>query len=308
LAIIAALAAYFDVPKSKVTLEHGGKSKLKVFKILLLISLLFLPAFASDAAEIISPTFAYQGKVIKVEIVSAEAGLTATGAFLGQKFKLFPSESGYKGIVGIPIDQKIGQFPLAVTLMGSDNKQQQLIINIDVSKTVFPISRFWLPPARNKLRARTIVDDEWGRIEKVLLVEEQDQRWGGKFVLPVQGERSQSFGQREIINNKPAGNHRGVDLAVNVGTAVKAPNSGKVVFAGKLNAFGGTMVVDHGQGIHTLYFHLSKFVAKVGDLVKPGTIIALSGNTGISSGAHLHWAMSVHDLRVDPLQWTQQEL
>ena len=90
-----------------------------------------------------------------------------------------------------------------------------------------------------------------------------------------------------------------------IGTKVKAANNGKVVFAQKLSAFGGTIVIDHGQGVHTLYFHLSKFLAVVGQEVSKGTVIALSGNSGISSGPHLHWGMSVHDLRVNPLQWTK---
>jgi murein DD-endopeptidase MepM/ murein hydrolase activator NlpD len=99
-----------------------------------------------------------------------------------------------------------------------------------------------------------------------------------------------------------------VDIAAAVGTKVKAPNAGKVVFGEKLKAFGGTMVLDHGQGVHTLYFHLSKLLAEVGAKVEKGTVIALSGNTGVSSGAHLHWGMSVHNLRVDPIQWTKYEI
>ena len=68
------------------------------------------------------------------------------------------------------------------------------------------------------------------------------------------------------------------------------------------------MVVDHGQGIHTLYFHLSRFVAEVGQNVSKGAVIAFSGNSGVSSGPHLHWGMSVQNLRVDPMQWVKYEM
>jgi len=98
-----------------------------------------------------------------------------------------------------------------------------------------------------------------------------------------------------------------MDIAVLPGSHVLAANNGKVVFAKKLKAFGGTVVVDHGQGIHTLYFHLSKFVAKAGEAVNKGQLLALSGNTGVSSGPHLHWGMSAHNLRVDPSQWVKNE-
>ena len=123
--------------------------------------------------------------------------------------------------------------------------------------------------------------------------------------MPVNGSVSMLFGTREFVNRKPRGQHRGLDLAVPAGTEVGAANSGKVVFAQKLKAFGGTVVIDHGQGIHSLYFHLSKFLAQVGDDVTKGQLVALSGNSGISTGPHLHWGMSVHNLRVDPLQWTK---
>jgi murein DD-endopeptidase MepM/ murein hydrolase activator NlpD len=76
-----------------------------------------------------------------------------------------------------------------------------------------------------------------------------------------------------------------------------------VVFADDLKAFGGTVVIDHGQGVNTLYFHLSKIGVTVGQSIKKGEAIGLTGNTGISSGPHLHWGLSVHNVRVDPNQW-----
>ena len=269
-----------------------------------MIALLVFPAFAFDVA---CPQAAWQGKVVEISLLSVEAN-AVSGLFLDQKFKLYKNENGFSGVVGVPINQKPGYYGLILTINFDNGRTEEIRQTITVRPTRFPVTRFYLPPARNKLRAPQIVDDEWGQIEKVLLVEADDRRWQGEFSLPTTAVISQGFGHREVINNKPAGNHRGVDIAAMSGSPVKAPNAGKVVFAGKLKAFGGTMVLDHGQGIHTLYFHLSKFIANVGEEVEKGTAIALSGNTGISSGAHLHWAMSVHNLRVDPMQWVEQEL
>jgi len=271
---------------------------MRFIKVILLVCLLVSPTLATQEA--------WQGKTLKVALGSA--GVAASGFFLGQEFKLYPDDNRLRGVVGVPINQKPGSYTLVLNVKFVDGRTEEIRQAIMVRPTRFPVTRFYLPPARNKLRARQIVDDEWGRIEKVLLVEDEDQRWQGKFSLPTKAIISQGFGHREIINNKPAGNHRGVDIAAISGTAVKAPNAGTVVFADKMRAFGGTMVIDHGRGVHTLYFHLSEFIAAVGEEVKKGTTIALSGNTGISSGAHLHWAMSVHNLRVDPMQWVEQEL
>jgi murein DD-endopeptidase MepM/ murein hydrolase activator NlpD len=212
------------------------------------------------------------------------------------------------GIIGVPIDQKPGYYDLKLIITYKYGRTETRMKRMKVWTTRFPFSKFWLRPSKNKLRSPKIVNNEWAQIEKVLIVKDPNQHWKGKFLSPVGGTMSQGFGHRQIINNKRAGSHRGVDYAVLVGTKVRSPNSGKVVFVKRLQAFGSTLVLDHGQGIHSLYFHLSRIFPKIGDEVKKGDIIALSGDSGVSSGAHLHWGMSVHNLRVDPLQWVKYEI
>ncbi len=256
----------------------------------------------------LSSPVAWQGKVLIVGITSAESVRNVSGKFLNQNFKCHKRGDGFRGIVGVPINQKPGHYDLALTITQQDGTSEDLNKRMKVWATKFPFSKFWLKPSRNKLRTRQIINDEWAQIEKMLLLEDPVQYWDGRFSWPAKARISQGFGHRQIINGKRSGSHRGVDIAVPTGTEIKASNHGKVVFAKKLKAFGGTMVIDHGQGVHTLYFHLSKMIATVGEKVDKGTIIALSGNSGISSGAHLHWGMSVHNLRVDPMQWMKYEI
>jgi len=274
----------------------------------LLISLfLFCLPTTAELKIMTNPKVAWQGKVLVVK-VPAKGMSKVDALFLSKKYKFFKKGDFFKGIVGVPINQKPGHYKLKLFVARQDGSKEQVIKKMKVWETKFPFTKFWLKPARNKLRARKIVNNEWAEIEKTLLVENPKQRWKGKFTWPVKGPVSQGFGHRQIINNKRSGNHRGVDIAIVTGTKINAPNDGKVVFAKKMKAFGGTIVLDHGHGIHTLYFHLSKFMAKVGQNVSKGDLIALSGNSGISSGAHLHWGMSVHNLRVDPMQWVKHEL
>ena len=256
----------------------------------------------------LSSPVAWTGKVITVAVVSAEGVTSVKAKFLGKTVNCFKQEQGFRGIIGVPVEQKPGYYKLKLIFAKQDGTVRTRTKQIKVWATKFPFSKFWLKPSRNKLRTRRIINNEWAQIEKVLLVESSQKKWRGAFSWPVKDRVSQAFGFRQIINGKKCGAHRGVDIAVPSGTPIKAPNRGKVVFAQKLKAFGGTMVVDHGQGIQTLYFHLSKLIAKVGQEVEAGTVIALSGNSGISSGAHLHWGMSVHNLRVDPLQWIKHEI
>lgn len=274
----------------------------------LLILSLQIITFAQKMDFDNEPDVAWCGKVTQIKISSLEGVAKIEASFLDKKFECYKNASGFEGIIGVPINQKPGYYNLKLIITQSNGEVFEEVKSLKIWSTKFPFTKFWLKPARNKLRARSLINEEWAQIEKVLIVEEPEQRRKGKFSLPCEGPISQGFGHRQIINGKSAGNHRGVDIAVITGTEIKAPNHGKVVFAQKLKAFGGTLVIDHGQGIHTLYFHLSKFIAQVGQHVSKGEPIALSGNSGISSGAHLHWGMSVHNLRVDPMQWVKHEI
>jgi murein DD-endopeptidase MepM/ murein hydrolase activator NlpD len=272
------------------------------------LSLVLVNQAFCDLQIITEPNIAWQGKIVRVKLAAPEGVSTVKGSFLGQKFLCYKSGDDYRGIIGIPINQKPGYYNLRLIITHQDGRSETLTKRMKLWSTRFPFSKFWLTPAKDKLRAREIIDNEWVQIEKSLIVANPIQLWQGKFIKPVEAEITQGFGHRQIINRRRAGSHRGVDFKALVGTKVRAPNRGKVVFVKRLKAFGGTLVLDHGQGIHTLYFHLSKVFPKVGDEIKKGDIIALSGDSGVSSGAHLHWGMSVHNLRVDPLQWIKYEI
>ncbi|MFA5114286.1 MAG: M23 family metallopeptidase [Candidatus Margulisiibacteriota bacterium] len=256
-------------------------------------------------AGIAAASTARQGGSFELVLSSAEGVAAGQVRFLQKNISFFPAGPAQKAIVGIPCELKPGNYPLILHLTKQDGSTEERRGSVKVARTKFPTVSFWLKPAKKKLLARDIIGEEWALIERVLVREDPAQHWVGKFIRPTSGEVSMVFGTQEYINRKKRGQHRGFDIAVPIGTRVKAANNGKVVFAQKLTAFGGTIVVDHGQGVHTLYFHLSKFLAPVGQTISKGDIIALSGNSGISSGPHLHWGMSVHNLRVDPNQWTK---
>lgn len=284
---------------------------MRFFLYWIFIALILINPSIGDNQDLrinIDPPIAWQGKIIKVRVASAEGIASVSGVFIKKKFKCYRSGDDFKGVVGVPINQKTGHYNLRLIVTRNDGSTEKIVKKLKVWATKFPFTKFWLKPARNKLRARKTINDEWGQVAKTLIIEGQKQLWGGKFAWPTKGPISQGFGHRQIINGKRSGNHRGIDIAVPSSTKIFAPNAGKIVFAKRLKAFGGTIVLDHGQGIHTLYFHLSKFVAKIGTPVNKGELIAYSGNSGISSGPHLHWGMSVHDLRVDPKQWMKNEI
>lgn len=120
------------------------------------------------------------------------------------------------------------------------------------------------------------------------------------FDKPVSGRLSSPFGLRRFFNGQERNAHSGLDFAVPTGTPVKAPADGVVTIVADYYFNGKTVFVDHGQGLITMYCHLSDYAVKVGDTVKRGQVIAKTGSTGRATGPHLHWNVSLNNTRVDP--------
>lgn len=125
--------------------------------------------------------------------------------------------------------------------------------------------------------------------------------WDGPFVRPVPDAANSSFGTRSIYNGESRSPHGGTDFLSPAGRPIKAPNAGRIVLAGSLYFTGGTVVIDHGLGVLSLFAHLSSVAVKEGDAVKTGDVIGEVGATGRVTGPHLHWAVRVSGARVDPL-------
>ena len=120
------------------------------------------------------------------------------------------------------------------------------------------------------------------------------------FTLPAKGRLSGRFGGSRVLNGKPRAPHAGLDVAVMTGTPVLAPGDGVVLDTGDYYFCGKTMFIDHGNGLLSLFCHLSEHVAKVGDSVRKGQTVARSGATGRASGPHLHWSVYLNGVSVEP--------
>lgn len=128
--------------------------------------------------------------------------------------------------------------------------------------------------------------------------------WAEPFARPVPECTNSPFGVKRLHDGKPTGNfHAGLDFRSPKGRAVHAAETGVVRVARMFPRQGGTVGLDHGQGVQTTYIHLSKVAAVEGKTVRRGQIIGYVGSTGFSTGAHLHWSVNVHAVPVNPLQW-----
>ena len=124
------------------------------------------------------------------------------------------------------------------------------------------------------------------------------------FIVPVVGGRiSSPFGKMRVYNGTPGWSHAGTDFAKGLGAEILAAQQGRVLLADFMSIHGNTVMIDHGWGIVSIYNHLDTLSVKEGAWVHQGQVIGTMGSTGVSTGPHLHWGISLQNERVDPMQW-----
>ncbi|BDQ37312.1 peptidase M24 [Pseudodesulfovibrio nedwellii] len=199
------------------------------------------------------------------------------------------------------LDTKAGKQDLSV-IASVDGKENTLRRTVQVTSKEYPKQELTLPPAMV-----TPPQDVYDRIS-----EERKQTTAAKNTLtpkrlwrlpllrPVDGEISSTYGLRRILNGKSKNPHRGQDMRSPMGNPVKSVADGVIVLVGDHYYAGNSVYIDHGNGVVSMYFHLSKPIVKEGDKVQRGQAIGLSGMSGRATGPHLHFSLSVLGELVDP--------
>jgi murein DD-endopeptidase MepM/ murein hydrolase activator NlpD len=249
-----------------------------------------------------------QGQTMLIE-VKADANLVLTGTLLGQDLIFVEEDGRYWALAGINAMTAPGDYPLL--LEATEVESGDLLTmqeRFTVTKAGFGTYNVVVSSDRQGLLAADVVEAERRKVNTVYAGFGGEQLWSGTFGLPLAGEIrvTAPFGQRRSYNGGPvASYHAGQDLGADKGVPVLAPITGTVALAEPLKVRGRAVIIDHGLGVFSGFWHLSQIDVTVGETVRPGEIIGLVGNSGLSTGPHLHWEMRVLGVPVDPFQWTR---
>jgi len=250
------------------------------------------------------PKVARQGDVCLVRASGPASLKSIHGEFQGERFPIaFSNETGiYEGLIGIDMSTSPATYEIKVIATDADNRVYSSALSLRVEKVDFGTQALSLPPDMVDLDAKTLerVNQEARKLQALFQTFRDERLWEGVFIRPVEGEISTGFGLNRIINGQQRSQHTGVDLRAEKGTSVLASNHGVVVLVDELFFTGKSVLLDHGWGLYSMYFHLSEVLVKEGNLVRTGAILGRVGSTGRSTGPHLHWGIRINGARVDP--------
>jgi murein DD-endopeptidase MepM/ murein hydrolase activator NlpD len=261
------------------------------------------PTISSRPAPVV------QGKTMLIQVVGDRA-LELRGSFLGQDLLFEERKGGYWALAGVGAMLAPGVYPLELAATEAETGD---VLTMSETFTVtagsFPRYNIVVPASREELLEPVLVETERERVNEVFSGVTSEKQWEGAFDLPLTGEfrNNAPFGQRRSYNGGPFNSyHSGHDFGVDKGEPVVSPAAGTVVMAEPLKVRGKVVILDHGLGVFSGFWHLSQIDATVGQQVGRGDVVGLVGNTGRSTGPHLHWEMRVRGVPVDPLQWTRR--
>ena len=276
--------------------------------ILFLLAIVFMYPVPSSAKSLqikifprrISPGDAFVVKVTGVRKSSVPAVL-----FADNELPLIDCGKGcYLAIGAVDINVKPKSYAVKIK-DGRKNKSLRFV----VKRKKFPEIHLSLPDEKVVLSPENLnrVEEENKKLAEIFQ-NVTEGLWDGNFIMPLDSEISTVFGTKRIMNEEWTSVHKGADLRGREGDSVEASNGGRVVLAEELFFGGNTIILDHGQGIYTIYMHLSRFNVKLLDYVEKADTIGFVGSTGRATGPHLHFGVKVMGINANPVSLTKLKL
>jgi len=250
------------------------------------------------------PAKVVNGSPVLFRVTAPKTASSLTGSWLGHEFEFSFDQDRKKwfALAGAGQDTKPGSYPLELHAKTSAEQTISCYKKIPIKQQKYPRVQLTVPgkyTAPSPEEQQLIAQDKKTK-EEIFHTVSAERAWQGSFVPPSDAPISEIFGIQRVFNGTVQSTHQGLDFRVPSGTPVLAVNRGRILLARQLFFEGGFVVIDHGQGLLTLYLHMSEFSVKEGDVVKKGQKIGLSGGTGRATGPHLHLAVRWQGVYLNP--------
>ena len=254
----------------------------------------------------VQPLPVSQGTTLVVAVHTTEP-ITLKGSLFGQEVGFAEEGGTYYGLVGVHVFTEPGLYDLELRAVDGQGRNTAITTGVIVQDGNFGHERINLPASRTDLLDPAAIAADRERLDSLRHTFIPERYWTLPFQRPCAGAISSYFGTHRAYNDGPyTSYHAGVDFRAPGGTPVAAPAGGVVLLAEPLTLLGNAIVIDHGWGVVTSYAHLSAIEVQAGQWVSQGEPIGKVGNTGLSTGAHLHWEMWVSGNSVNALQWLEE--
>ncbi len=250
------------------------------------------------------PVQLVNGSPVLFSVKFSHSPASLTGLWLGNQlvFELNLKDKTWYSLGGVALKTKPGTYTLKLSATSKQGAETALEKRIAVRagkyrKIAIKVAKQFTEPSTEQVRK---IGEDKAKKQEAFAKTDPDREWSGNFAAPVEAPISDTFGTQRVINGRVQSTHQGLDYAAGTGTPVDAVNAGTVLLAGPLFFEGNCVVIDHGQGLQTIYMHLSQFAVKPGDRVGRGQNLGLVGGTGRATGPHLHLAVRWRGEYLDP--------
>ncbi len=246
-------------------------------------------------------------KTILIDLYPNHPIQKAYVAFLGKRYPFFkrPDQSGYYAFIPTSYYQKPLQ--TKATIVTIDSRKHYISVPIKIQDAHYKKESLKVNPSKAHFNttAKIRIAKELKEAKKIYNTYTPKLYIHQPFILPLHSKITSAFGNKRLFNGTLKSYHSGTDFRAKTGTPITATNRGRVVLVKNRFFAGNSVIIDHGQGIYSGYYHLSKFAVKVGDMVEQGQVIGYSGATGRVTGPHLHFTFHIGGKCVDPLQFVE---
>lgn len=248
------------------------------------------------------PARLVNGSPVLFQVSAPAKAQSVSASWFGHELVFFQIGKTWYALAGVPVETTPGRYDLTVNETLATGKSAEVRVRVKVARAAYPkitikVAKQFTEPDPEQLREISADKD---LKQRTFAAQSPEKLWDGLFLPPVSAAISDVFGTARVINQEVKSRHLGLDYGVSTGTPVHAVNHGTVLLARPLFFEGNCVVLDHGQGLLSLYLHLSEFSVKEGDKVGAGQLIGLSGGTGRATGPHLHLAIRWQGVYLNP--------